>query len=129
MTGADERSPQPGPGRRLLLEDLVLLGLAILVLVLPALWRSVGGGAGVVEVEALRPVRIDINAAPWHEWMLLEGVGEARARAIVAHRERCGGFRAIEDLAAVPGLPAGWLDQARPFLELGAPHSTAGSSP
>jgi competence protein ComEA len=129
MTDAGEKRPAAGPERSSLLEDLALLLLAALVLILPAVWRGLGSGAAIVDRQALRPVMIDINAAPWHEWVLLEGVGEARARAIVAHRERRGGFQAIEDLAAVPGLPAGWLDHARPFLELGQPPAADPTSP
>ena len=129
MTGAGESRPAPGPRSNPLLEDLALLLLATLVLVLPAIWRSLGSGAAVVEMQALRAVKIDINAAPWHEWVLLDGIGEARARAIVAARERRGGFGSIEDLAAVPGLPAGWLEQARPFLEMGPRPAPEGASP
>jgi competence protein ComEA len=70
-----------------------------------------------VETESLRPVKIDINEAPWYEWTLLEGIGEARARSIVSFRERYGPFRGIDDLERVPGMPRGWVEAARPHLE------------
>ena len=48
--------------------------------------------------------RIDVNRADWPELCLLPGVGETRARAIVAHRQRHGPFRRLDDLRAVPGV-------------------------
>ncbi len=72
-----------------------------------------------VESSRLEAPRIDIQRAPWYEWTLLEGVGEARARRIVEFREARGGFASIDDLREVPGLPGDWLERARPFLELG----------
>ncbi len=71
-----------------------------------------------IEGAAEAPRRIDANRAPWFEWTLLEGIGEARARRIVAWRTERGGVRAIEELEEVPGMPRGWLERARPFLEL-----------
>jgi len=59
-----------------------------------------------------------VNTAPWYEWMLLPGVGESRARAIVAAREARGGFRSIDDLKLVPGLPSDVVERARPHLTL-----------
>jgi competence protein ComEA len=48
--------------------------------------------------------------------MLLDGVGEARARGIVAYRDEHGPFRSIDDLEAVPRMPAGWVEKAREHL-------------
>lgn len=62
------------------------------------------------------PIRIDANRAPWHEWALLDGIGEARAKKIVVLRAERGGFRSIEDLEALPGMPRGWTEKIREFL-------------
>jgi competence protein ComEA len=72
-----------------------------------------------VERQALRPAAIDINRAPWYEWMLLEGIGESRARSIVDYRAAHGPFRTVDDLKQVPQLPAGWVEKARRHLAVG----------
>ena len=56
-------------------------------------------------VEAPEP--IDINRADEATLTLLEGVGPARARAIVAWRREHGPFRTWEDLMAVEGIGRG----------------------
>lgn len=50
------------------------------------------------------PVPIDINRAPVSELQNLPGVGVRAAQRIVAHRERNGDFRSVEDLSAVEGF-------------------------
>lgn len=102
-----------------------LLGASILAVFLPT-W--LGGTLGPAGVDPGRPVevagrptppavaRIDIRTAPWYVWTLLDGVGEVRARRIVEHRVRAGGFRSLEDLRGVPGLPRGWLARVREYL-------------
>lgn len=102
-------------------DDLLLLGLAILVLVVPAWLRSLPGGNLHVEDRAVAPLRIRVNSAPWHHFLLLEGIGEVRARTIVEHRQLRGPFRSLEDLLAIPRMPSGWVEQARPYLELDLP--------
>lgn len=69
----------------------------------------------------MEPIRIHVNRAPWFSFTLLEGVGEARARAIVEHRDAHGPFRSYEDLERIPRMPAGWVERARPYLVLGEP--------
>ncbi|MBN1420100.1 MAG: helix-hairpin-helix domain-containing protein [Planctomycetes bacterium] len=59
----------------------------------PAALRAPGAG------------RIDLNREPWWRIALLPGIGPARARRIVAHRERVGPFRALDDLLDVEGIP------------------------
>ena len=99
--------------------DLSLLVLAVAILLFPPWLESISRGTLRYEERALRPFVIEINSAPWYEWVILDGIGEARARQIVAHRRRHGPFRAIDDLREIPGLPRGWLDRARRHLVLG----------
>ena len=114
MIPRGERSRRHRP--RAVLEDLALLLIAIAILVLPAWLRSTPAGPARVDGVPAAPARIDINHAAWYEWMLLEGIGEARARAIVAYRDENGPFRSIDDLKAVPRMPAGWEEKAREHL-------------
>ena len=117
---AEPRGPAaPVPeGRRALYEDMALLVLALLIVILPGLLRAPRSGDIREYGEPVRPARIRVNSAPWYEWMLLPGIGESRARAIVAAREARGGFRTIDDLELVPGLPSDVIERARPHLTL-----------
>ncbi len=126
MTGREGSSEAPGStgseldgGARKLFEDLALILLAGLILVVPAWLRSTPPGRLRLESGVVAPVRIEINRAPWYEWTLLEGIGEARARRIVEYRDLHGPFPSIEDLGKVPRMPAGWVEKARPHLAAG----------
>lgn len=46
----------------------------------------------------------DVNRAPQRHLLLLPQVGPARARAIVAERERAGPFADLGELQRVPGI-------------------------
>ncbi len=73
------------------------------------------------------PRRIHLNRSPWYEWTLLPGIGEARARRIVDFRALRGGFRSVEDLDQVPGMPRDFAARARPFLTLEDPPGGGGA--
>jgi competence ComEA-like helix-hairpin-helix protein len=62
--------------------------------------------------------RVDPNRASAVELDRLPGVGPAAARAIVAAREREGGFASMDDLLRVQGIGDGTLARMRPHLEL-----------
>lgn len=57
------------------------------------------------------PNTVDVNLATVSELVGLPGIGPARARAIVAFREKSGPFHQLEDLKHVPGFPASLLRQ------------------
>ena len=59
-----------------------------------------GGAAGNGSSAAL----INLNTASKEELMTLNGIGAARAEAILSYREQKGGFRTIEDIMKVPGI-------------------------
>jgi competence protein ComEA len=63
--------------------------------------------------------RVDVNRASVSELMQLPNVGRKRAEAIAALRTRSP-FRRLEDLLAVRGISAGWLEKQRPHLTVGA---------
>ena len=105
-------------GSRRLYEDVAFLVLALLIVILPAALRSLPWGKVDVEERAVRPAMIDINKAPWHEWLLIEGIGESRAKKLVEYRQAHGPFRSLDDLKSVPRMPEGWLEKARNQLLL-----------
>lgn len=49
----------------------------------------------------------------------IKGVGEKRAEAIIAYRKEHGPFKAIEDLAKVPGIGAKMVEDNRQNLTVG----------
>jgi competence ComEA-like helix-hairpin-helix protein len=53
--------------------------------------------------ESIR-LRIDLNRAEWYELIILPGIGEKKARAIVEYRKRSGRFKTIEQLCGVNGI-------------------------
>jgi competence protein ComEA len=50
----------------------------------------------------------------------MDGIGESKARAIVEHRQRNGGFRSVDELALVKGIGAKTLDRNRARLTVGS---------
>lgn len=53
---------------------------------------------------------VDLNTAGLEELMTLPGIGETRARAILAYREEHGPFQYVEDLIRVSGIGEGILE-------------------
>jgi competence ComEA-like helix-hairpin-helix protein len=49
-------------------------------------------------------LKIDLNRAEWYELIILPGIGEKKARAIVEYRKKAGGFKTIEQLCGVNGI-------------------------
>jgi competence protein ComEA len=61
----------------------------------------------------------------------LQGIGMGKAEAIVAHRDKHGPFRSVDDLARVKGIGRKTLDRNRDFIRLDgrpAPRAGAGAS-
>ncbi len=51
--------------------------------------------------------RVDINTADAAQLMALNGIGEAKAAAILAYRDENGGFSSIEEIKNVSGIGEG----------------------
>ncbi len=51
-------------------------------------------------------LKIDLNRAEWYELIILPGIGEKKARAIVGYRKEAGNFKTIEQLCKVSGIGA-----------------------
>ena len=73
----------------------------------------------LAEKKALPPSeRIDLNRAPVTELMRLPGVGQKRAQALVAHRQRSP-LRRPEDVLRVKGFGPGWLRRVKGSVTVG----------
>jgi competence protein ComEA len=70
--------------------------------------------------------RIDLNRATVAELMRLPGIGQKKAQAIVAHRQRQP-FRRPEEVVGVKGLGAAWFQKVKGNLVAGG--AAAGSAP
>lgn len=65
---------------------------------------------------------VDINSADAATLAAaINGVGPARAEAIVAYREAHGPFRRVEDLTAVKGIGSKLIERNREVLSVGEP--------
>lgn len=67
--------------------------------------------------------RIDLNRATVSELMRIPGVGEKRAQAIVAHRQKRP-FRRAEDVLLVKGLGRAWFAKVKANLAVAPPASS-----
>lgn len=65
--------------------------------------------------------RIDANLAPEAEIDRLPGIGPVVAAAWVEHRERVGGFRSADELAAVRGIGPATIARLEPLLQFSPP--------
>ena len=102
--------------------------LAFLVGMAICLTLSLGFAGGILERTEDSPVsglgeRINPNEAPVASLMRLPQIGAARARAIVAHRDRAGSeegrvpiFKKADDLRRIKGIGPAIVEGLRPWL-------------
>ncbi|HJO24300.1 MAG: helix-hairpin-helix domain-containing protein [Myxococcota bacterium] len=61
---------------------------------------------------------VNVNTASAEELQLLPGIGEVRAREVVALRQRRGAFKSVDELKEVTGIGDAGLKRLRPFVRL-----------
>jgi competence protein ComEA len=74
------------------------------------------------------PININTADAPALA-KALNGVGPAKARAIVAYRDKNGPFKSIDQLAMVDGISQKLIDRNRADIKLGAEKGAATAQP
>jgi len=62
---------------------------------------------------------VNINTAGKAELMSVRGIGERRAEAIIAYRDKNGPFKSVEDLESVQGVGPAILRDNRESLTVG----------
>lgn len=65
--------------------------------------------------------RININDADAAALAGLNGIGQARAEAIIAYRKTHGPFRTVDDLVNVKGISPAFVEKNREQLTVGEP--------
>ncbi|BAJ02949.1 ComEA family DNA-binding protein [Shewanella violacea] len=71
-----------------------------------------------VNINQVQQLNVNINTSSIEQLVLLKGIGESKAKAIVEYRESNGKFMAIGDLSKVKGIGAKLVDKNRLFLSL-----------
>jgi competence protein ComEA len=106
--------------------------LVVLAVVLGAwlawAWLDVGRwGTQPVDLADMPPEQfglvLDVNEATWIELSQLPGIGEVKAKAIVARRVK-EPFRRVADLLSIPGIGPKTLTRVRPYLRVGVAAQT-----
>ncbi|MFL1524429.1 ComEA family DNA-binding protein [Pseudomonas sp. O230] len=86
----------------------------------PAAKPEVGNAPLVMEVSPkVQSEKVDLNQADASTMQReLSGIGEAKAKAIVAYRESNGPFASVDELLEVKGIGKAILDKNREKLEV-----------
>lgn len=75
----------------------------------------VEAGDGEEEITALS-YPLNINKATMDELVTIEGIGEARASAIIEYREAIGGYTYLEQIKDIEGFGDAIFNQIAPYL-------------
>ncbi len=78
----------------------------------------IAGHRFAASADGTRPV--NINTASASELAAINGLGEVKAKAIVAYREQNGPFKSVDQLKEVKGIGEQMLAKLRPQVTLGA---------
>jgi len=62
--------------------------------------------------------KISINKASLEELMTLKGIGESKAKSIIAYRQENGGFKNLEELMNVKGITANIYEEIKDSIKL-----------
>ena len=62
--------------------------------------------------------RVNINTASKEELMTIPGIGEAKAVAIIAYREKNGPFSSLEELMQVEGIKDGVFSKMKDYIKI-----------
>jgi hypothetical protein len=124
---SDLAPPTHAPALRVAQSLAFLVGMGFCLIL------SLGFAAGALrrpELPEMRPAgeRVNPNEAPVASLMRLPQIGAARARAIVAHRQRLGpraggppAFKTADDLRQIKGIGPAIVADVRPWLQFDDP--------
>jgi competence protein ComEA len=98
----------------------LLTSASIVTVAAPAVKSEVGDAPVMVQATpAAQAGKVDLNGADASTLQKeLSGIGEAKAKAIVAYRETNGPFASVDELLEVKGIGKAILDRNRDKLEV-----------
>lgn len=111
---------------RLVIRDQHQAAIAVIILFCLAgmcsfFWYRAVLNQGTIDIDRADPLhaefKVDINSADWSEIVVLPGVGEKLARAIVECRQSNGPFDTLDEIQEVPGIGEKKLQKLKPFLQ------------
>jgi competence protein ComEA len=96
----------------------ICYSLVILFTVMSLPLQAVGFNETPAVISSQEIQVIDINKADTETLALLKGVGEKRAKAIIAYRELNGEFKSFDDLILVKGIGRQTLERNKERIKL-----------
>jgi len=88
----------------------------------PTLEEAKERQAGNLSTESYSPEiddgKVNINTASKEELMMIPGIGEAKAVAIIAYRESNGPFSSLEELMQVEGIKDGVFSKMKDYIKI-----------
>ena len=91
-------------------------GRALALALLTSMALVLAGPVFAADSSPSLPGTVNVNTATAEELQLLPGVGEARAKAVIALRKQRGGLKSVEELKDVKGIGDIALERIRPFV-------------
>ena len=80
--------------------------------------RKASAEAAGASVQEESDGRIDINTADAAQLVTIPGIGETRAAAILAYREKNGPFAKVEDIMQVSGIKSALFEKMKDYITI-----------
>ncbi|MDL4841477.1 helix-hairpin-helix domain-containing protein [Aquibacillus rhizosphaerae] len=80
--------------------------------------RKIGDQKPVTLVETVTNQKIKINSATKEEILVLPGIGEVKAEAIISYREENGPFKTVEELSNVIGIGEKTVEKLKEDIQI-----------